>query len=185
VKGLKQPRHPWLFILVPPGAPLERRAKGNENRAITDYNKAIELEPRYAPAHNNRGIAYSVQGKFKEAIEDYSQAIQIDPANATAHLNRGFAKLLRGDEAEAFSSNVAPQRGMRNFSASSLSFRNGSAKPSHISKLPHRGEPARAPFAVTMKIHLNCMLRVPSDIATGSCPKLPLLPVTATLQLMA
>jgi Flp pilus assembly protein TadD len=36
-------------------------------RAIRDYSKAIELDPDYVNAHNNRGFAYQALGKTVEA----------------------------------------------------------------------------------------------------------------------
>ncbi len=32
--------------------------KGQYNRAIQDYDKAIEINPQYADAYNNRGVVY-------------------------------------------------------------------------------------------------------------------------------
>jgi len=70
---------------------------GDENRAITDYTRAIELDPRNVLAYNNRGNAYLPLGKLEEAIRDYNRAIEIDPGTAAIYLNRGFAMLLKGN----------------------------------------------------------------------------------------
>src|SRR5436190_23802422 len=35
------------------------REKGDMDRAIADLNEAIRLDPKYAVAYNNRGLAYS------------------------------------------------------------------------------------------------------------------------------
>ena len=40
------------------------------DKAIEAYSRAIELNPNYADAYNNRGIAYGQQGEFDRAIED-------------------------------------------------------------------------------------------------------------------
>ncbi len=36
-----------------------RRLKGDLDGAIADYAKAIELNPKLAPPHNHRGVAYA------------------------------------------------------------------------------------------------------------------------------
>ena len=45
------------------------------------WEKAIELDPTYAAAWNNLGIAYEQQGKFDEAKKAYDKARAIDPKN--------------------------------------------------------------------------------------------------------
>jgi tetratricopeptide (TPR) repeat protein len=46
--------------------------------AILDYTKAIELDPMYALAHNNRGNAYKAFGKTKEAEADFAKAKELE-----------------------------------------------------------------------------------------------------------
>jgi tetratricopeptide (TPR) repeat protein len=38
-------------------------------KAIQDYNQAIELDPEYAHAFNNRGLAYADLEQFEKAIQ--------------------------------------------------------------------------------------------------------------------
>ena len=47
--------------------------------AIESYKQAIRLDPDYAMAHYNLGLAYNSLGMHKEAIESHKQAIRIDP----------------------------------------------------------------------------------------------------------
>jgi tetratricopeptide (TPR) repeat protein len=42
-------------------------------RAIRDYSKAIELDPDYALAYNNREFAYQALGKTVEAEADFKK----------------------------------------------------------------------------------------------------------------
>ncbi len=65
--------------------------KGDFDRAIHDYNQAIQLKPDYAYAFNDRGLAYAGKGDYGRAIEDYNQAIQLKPDYALAFNNRGLA----------------------------------------------------------------------------------------------
>jgi len=61
----------------------------DNNLKIIFYTKAIELNPDYIAAFNNRGNAYQKLGKNKEAISDYNQTIYLQPDFAPAYLNRG------------------------------------------------------------------------------------------------
>ncbi len=45
------------------------------------WEKAAELDPKYAAAWNNLGIAYEQQGKFPEAKKAYDKAKDLDPKN--------------------------------------------------------------------------------------------------------
>ena len=80
-------------------------SSGNHTQAIDDFNKAIELNPRYAEAYNNRGIAYDKKGQYDRAIEDFSKAIALnplDPINAKVYNSLGliYFNLGRLKEAE-------------------------------------------------------------------------------------
>ncbi|WP_045356369.1 trypsin-like peptidase domain-containing protein, partial [Microcystis aeruginosa] len=57
--------------------------------ALSDYNKAIDINPNYAGAYNNRGILYKDLQKYELALSDYNKAIDINPNFAMAYNNRG------------------------------------------------------------------------------------------------
>ncbi|MCA2660318.1 MAG: tetratricopeptide repeat protein [Microcystis sp. M049S2] len=57
--------------------------------ALSDWNKAIDINPNFAKAYNNRGILYSDLQKYDLALSDYSKAIDINPNDAGAYVNRG------------------------------------------------------------------------------------------------
>ena len=76
---------------------------GLYEQAITEFNKAIELDPEYAEAYNNRGNAYWNKGNFDRAIADYDKAIELDPEYAEAYSNRGFVYYLKGELTKAIS----------------------------------------------------------------------------------
>ena len=71
--------------------------------AISDYTKAIEIKPNYAPAYNNRGAAKYKLNDFYGAVSDYNKALKIDPKDPRAFTNRGSAKRLIGDKKGACS----------------------------------------------------------------------------------
>lgn len=54
------------------------------DRAIADYDQAIELNAKYAVAFSNRGAAYRSKGRYDRAIQDYDRAIEIIPNYAVA-----------------------------------------------------------------------------------------------------
>jgi len=52
------------------------------NKAIQDFNKAIELEPDFAIAYFNRGCAYENDGKYRLALKDFNHAEEILPPDS-------------------------------------------------------------------------------------------------------
>lgn len=72
--------------------------KGNEalkmrqwDEAIREFDKALAVDPQFAQAYNNRGVAKIEDGKAPEAIQDYNQAIAIDSFYWDAVFNRAYA----------------------------------------------------------------------------------------------
>jgi tetratricopeptide (TPR) repeat protein len=65
--------------------------KGEWDKAIRHYTKAIELNPGFDVAYYNRGVACGEKGQYEKAIEDYTKAIELDPQDANAYCNRAFA----------------------------------------------------------------------------------------------
>jgi len=47
------------------------------SNAISDYTKAININPNYAEAYNNRGNAYCNSGNRKKACEDWRKAYSL------------------------------------------------------------------------------------------------------------
>lgn len=78
-----------------------RRAKGDLQGAVTDYDQAIKISPRLAEAYSNRGNALQDKGDLCGSIADYESAIKIDPSFAKAYGNRGLAWLSQGTMAAA------------------------------------------------------------------------------------
>lgn len=57
------------------------------------FTKAIELNPRLAPAYEERGLNYYFQGKYHEVIEDFTNYIRLVPNKADAYKMLGIAYL--------------------------------------------------------------------------------------------
>ncbi len=64
--------------------------KGQYDQAISDYNKALEINPRDALAYNNRGLAYLRNGQYDKAWEDVYKAQDLGHK-----IQPGFLKDLR------------------------------------------------------------------------------------------
>jgi superkiller protein 3 len=55
--------------------------------AVSHWEKAIKLDPKYAAAWNNLGIGYEQLGRFKEAREAYEEALKLDVNNTFIKTN--------------------------------------------------------------------------------------------------
>jgi len=53
--------------------------KGDDDRAIADYDNAISLDPDCAEAYGRRGDAHFNQREYERAIADYDAALRRDP----------------------------------------------------------------------------------------------------------
>ncbi len=65
---------------------------GKFQDAISDYDKAIELNPDFLEAYVNRGNAKIHLNNLQDAIIDYDEAIRLNPKDAEAYNSRGAAK---------------------------------------------------------------------------------------------
>jgi tetratricopeptide (TPR) repeat protein len=69
----------------------EKMMKGNNEEAITDYDKAIEINHTHIGALNNKGIALSRLKRYEVAISCYDKAIEINSNHANAWYNKAKA----------------------------------------------------------------------------------------------
>lgn len=54
-------------------------SKGDYDKAIEDYTKAIELDPTFAVAYYRRGGVWESKGDYDKAIADYEKAVELKP----------------------------------------------------------------------------------------------------------
>jgi tetratricopeptide (TPR) repeat protein len=72
------------------------------NEKLKNYSKAIELNPEYSDAYNNRGnIYFNALADYEKAARDYEKAIELDPKNAFAYNNRANVYVNTGNYKEA------------------------------------------------------------------------------------
>ncbi len=65
--------------------------------AVSLYRRAVELDPRYAPARVRLAAALEKVGLAAEADTHYAEAARLEPDNAVAHLGLGRLALARGE----------------------------------------------------------------------------------------
>jgi len=71
------------------------------DRAILDFDRAIQLEPDNAIRYYNRGIAFSRKHQAHKAIDDYPRVIRLRPDLAPAYSNRAHEFELAGERDKA------------------------------------------------------------------------------------
>jgi len=80
---------------------LDYERQNDFTRALSDYDRALELKPNFIEAYNNRGTTYDKLGKFAQAIADYNKALALNPQYAEIYNNRGSAKDKLGQWTQA------------------------------------------------------------------------------------
>jgi Flp pilus assembly protein TadD len=61
--------------------------RGLWREAIYRWERAAEIDPTYAAAHNNLAIAYEHEGDLAKARVAYEKAIELEPDNALIKQN--------------------------------------------------------------------------------------------------
>lgn len=67
------------------GRGIELADRGWLEEAISEFRKAIELDPDSAHAHDNLATILAEKGQLLEALFEYVAAVQADPESPTAH----------------------------------------------------------------------------------------------------
>jgi tetratricopeptide (TPR) repeat protein len=75
--------------------------EGRDDEAVTNYQKAIELDPKHAFAYYDWGLLLYDQENYSEAVSKYQKAIELDPQDPDAYNELGnvFVQQKRYDEA--------------------------------------------------------------------------------------
>lgn len=71
--------------------------KSDSDRALADFNRAIQVDATYARAYSARGAVYGKQGQTDLALIDFNRAIALDPHCAPARANRASALMRSRD----------------------------------------------------------------------------------------
>ncbi len=89
-------------------------ALGNYDEAISAYQWAGVLNPRYAPPWYGLGNIYVTLGRYQEAINAYQRSVLLDPDNAQAHYRLG---LIYSHEGEYGNAVAQLQQAIKQFTA--------------------------------------------------------------------
>ena len=71
--------------------------KGDQDRALADYTRAIDLNSGTSAPYVNRGDLFYRRGELDRAIEDFAIALRLQPAFERAYMGRMLALLKKGD----------------------------------------------------------------------------------------
>jgi tetratricopeptide (TPR) repeat protein len=71
--------------------------KDEFDRAASDYEESVRLDPTSAFGHRIRGNAYKLKKDYDRAIAEYDEAISLDPNDALALGNRGAVYYAKQD----------------------------------------------------------------------------------------
>jgi len=71
------------------GRGFSKYEKGDNEGALSDLSKAIELYPNDAEFYFNRGNVYNLTERYEQAVADYNSAIKLKPNYPEAFNNRG------------------------------------------------------------------------------------------------
>ncbi len=66
---------------------IELADRGWLDEAAKEFQKAIELDPASAHAHDNLATVWAEKKQWREALQEYLTAIRLEPDSATAHYN--------------------------------------------------------------------------------------------------
>jgi type IV pilus assembly protein PilF len=64
--------------------------RGQMEIALDELNRAIALDPGYAPAYNVYGLVYATIGEDAKAEQNFSRALQLAPGESDFHQNWGW-----------------------------------------------------------------------------------------------
>ena len=92
--------------------------------AMVDFTKAIEVNPRYADAFNNRAVILARKGNYDQAIDNFTKALEIDSLNSHVYYNRGVTWFDKGNlqqaQADIGKALILKPEGQRNKKAETL-----------------------------------------------------------------
>ena len=74
---------------------------GDDEAALDDLRRSVDIEPDYAAAHQVLGIAYDRNGDGEAALRAYMRAVRLDPTSAPALYGLALLYARRHDTRKA------------------------------------------------------------------------------------
>lgn len=82
---------------------MARFEKGENDRAISDFTKAIKKNPRFGMAYYYRAMGYHRKKEYDKVIADYTRAIEIDPKRfSVAYAERALIYFVKKEYDKAW-----------------------------------------------------------------------------------
>lgn len=69
---------------------LSHAENGDYDKALADYDRALQLDPKDAVALTNRGNIYRDDEEYERALADYDAALQFAPDDGDVHYSRAL-----------------------------------------------------------------------------------------------
>ncbi|KAG0347742.1 TOM (translocase of outer membrane) complex component [Podila humilis] len=70
---------------------------GDSKKALVDFDKAIELDPKYVQTYIKRGSIFMEQADALKTFQEFDTAISIDPKDPNIYYHRGQVHFITGD----------------------------------------------------------------------------------------
>jgi tetratricopeptide (TPR) repeat protein len=67
------------------------------DRAVRDYDRALQLDPALAMAAVNRGMLHARAGRYASALNDLQRALDSGAAPALVDYDRALVRLAQGE----------------------------------------------------------------------------------------
>jgi tetratricopeptide (TPR) repeat protein len=75
---------------------IEYRQENNNEAAMMEFSRAIEIDPDYSLAYYNRALIYYQSGDLGRSLTEYNMAIELNPNNPYWTYERGILHLQLG-----------------------------------------------------------------------------------------
>lgn len=79
---------------------IEVARRGLWREAIYRWERAVQIDPAYAEAYNDLGVAYEHEGQLEKARKAYEKALELEPKNTQIRQNYDLFKEIN-DRASA------------------------------------------------------------------------------------
>jgi tetratricopeptide (TPR) repeat protein len=79
---------------------MQEVGKGETDKAIKDFKRALSIYPKYVRALNDLGVLYLQMNQLDEATSTFKQSIQINQSFLYPHLNLGVVLNRQGKHAQ-------------------------------------------------------------------------------------
>lgn len=94
---LEDQENPTLYYYR--GGAFEK--SGETDKAVDDYQKAIELKDDFILPLSRLGMIHAKQGNVEKAVESFNQAIELGDQDTTTHYNFGVCLMNSGNNEKA------------------------------------------------------------------------------------